>query len=72
MGRFSVEKIRKLLFTKFKRKLALTALHSVLEITTEILTSYSIAQNHGSRTKSTETSLLRHLLFYWIVTVHPR
>ena len=34
MGRFSVEKIRKLLFTKFKRKLALTALHSVLETTT--------------------------------------
>ena len=33
MGRFSVKKIRKLLFIKFNNKLALTALHSVLETT---------------------------------------
>ena len=33
MGRFSVKKIRKLLFIKFNNKLALIALHSVLETT---------------------------------------
>ena len=34
MGRFPVKKIRKLLFIKFNNKLALTALHSILENTT--------------------------------------
>ena len=34
MGRFSVKKIRKLLFIKFNNKLEVTALHSVLETTT--------------------------------------
>ena len=33
MGRFSVKKIRKLLFIEFNNKLAVTALHSVLETT---------------------------------------
>ena len=33
MGRFSVKKIRRLLFIKFNNKLTLTALHSVLETT---------------------------------------
>ena len=33
MGRFSVKKIRKLLFIKFNNKLVLTALHSALETT---------------------------------------
>ena len=34
MGKFSVKRIRKLLFIKFNNKLALTSLHSVLETTT--------------------------------------
>ena len=44
----SVKKFRKVLFIKCNNHLAL---HSVLETTTSILTSYTITQNPRSRTK---------------------